>query len=104
MAQQTALEILESKITIEDTKKTFLNLVPKILSAMEQYKKLNMENQENISIKNSEKSTRIYSTINGEIKEVVRINDCFNLLPHQNKLETVSTLLDWCSTLILINK
>jgi hypothetical protein len=63
-----------------------------------------MENQEIISIENSEKSTRIYNTINGEIKEIVRINDCFDLLPHQNKLKTVSVLLDWCSSEILINK
>jgi len=63
-----------------------------------------MENQEIISIENSEKSTRIYNTIKGEIKEIVRINDCFDLLPHQNKLETVSVLLDWCSSEILINK
>ena len=43
-------------------------------------------------------STSIFATtIDGELKDVINIKDCFNRLPEDEKLKVVSVLLEFCA-------
>jgi hypothetical protein len=52
-------------------------------------------------------NTSIFATtIDGEITDVINIKDCFNRLPQEEKLKTISVLLEFCAaeTLKLTNQ
>ena len=43
-------------------------------------------------------NTSIFATtIDGEITDVINIKDCFNRLPQEEKLKTISVLLEFCA-------
>ena len=43
-------------------------------------------------------NTSIFATtIDGELTDVINIKDCFNRLPQEEKLKTISVLLEFCA-------
>ena len=46
-------------------------------------------------------STSIFSTVDGEITDIINIKDSFNRLSQEEKLKIISVLLEFCSIEIL---
>lgn len=54
-------------------------------------------NQELINQQEFFPATSIFSTVDGEITDIINIKDSFRFLPQEEKLKIVSVLLEWCA-------
>jgi len=54
-------------------------------------------NQELINQQEFLPDTSIFSTVDGEITDIINIKDSFRFLPQEEKLKIVSVLLEWCA-------
>ena len=54
-------------------------------------------NQELINQQEFFPDTTIFSTVDGEITDIINIKDSFNRLPKKEKLKIVSVLLEFCA-------
>jgi hypothetical protein len=54
-------------------------------------------NQELINQQEFFPDTSIFSTVDGEITDIINIKDSFRFLPQEEKLKIVSVLLEWCA-------
>jgi hypothetical protein len=54
-------------------------------------------NQELINQQEFLPDTSIFSTVDGQITDIINIKDSFRFLPQEEKLKIVSVLLEWCA-------